>query len=94
MKKNLYKFTIEQIKDKQGNTSENKQLSFELEHNEDIFQIVQKVKQKDGIKEDEATVLAIGLKLFASVLLENKNKKPFKELLPHFKNFMKDFKKA
>ena len=45
------------------------------------------------LDDQDIKALVIGLKLFSEVMLKNKDSKPFKELLPHFKDFMKELKK-
>lgn len=85
MGKYQYKFTIEQIDNK-------KSLNFETSSHEDIFKIVQIMNEKMDLDESESTSLAVGLKLFSGVLLEHKDSEPFKQLMPHFKKFMKMIK--
>ncbi len=43
--------------------------------------------------ENESAAFAIGLKLFREVMLHNRDSDVFKELDPHFSEFMKAFKK-
>lgn len=43
---------------------------------------------------DTATALAIGLKLFGEVMLENRGHPLFAELAPHFRDFMKRLKQG
>ena len=45
------------------------------------------------LDDQDTKALVIGLKLFSEVMLKNKDTEPFKELLPHFKDFMKELKK-
>lgn len=89
MSKNRYKFTVEKVTD-QGIDA--KSLVFEATSHEDIFHIVQLMQEKMEFEKDETTSLAVGLKLFSTVLLKYKDRDPFKKLLPHFKEFMKELK--
>lgn len=93
MKGNLYKFTIEHLEDAKGNGVEVNPLVFETKNHDDIFKIVEQMEGKMQLDNQDTKALLIGLKLFSEVMLKNKDSKPFKELLPHFKNFMKELKK-
>ena len=93
MKGNLYKFTIEYLEDSWGNSVEVNPLVFETKNHDDIFKIVEKMESKIQLDNQDTKALVIGLKLFSEVMLKNRDSKPFKELLPHFKNFMKELKK-
>jgi hypothetical protein len=93
MKGNLYKFTIEHLEDSKGNSIETNPLVFETKNHDDIFKIVEKMEGKMQLDDQDTKALVIGLKLFSEVMLKNKDTEPFKELLPHFKDFMKELKK-
>ena len=93
MKSHLYKFTIDYLKDSKGNDMKVEPLVFETKSHEDIFKIVEKMKDKMQLDETDSTALAVGLKLFGGVMLKNNDKEPFKQLLPYFKDFMKELKK-
>ena len=92
MKSNLYKITVEYLEDKKGNKMEVSPLVFETKSHDEIFNILEKMKNKKQIDEDDLQELVVGLKLFGKVLLKNKDKEPFSKLLPHFKTFMKELK--
>lgn len=85
MSKYQYKFTIEQL-------NSEKSLNFQTSSHEDIFKIVQMMNEKMDLDESQSTSLAVGLKLFSGVLLKHKDSEPFKQLMPHFKEFMKMIK--
>lgn len=93
MKGNLYKFTVEYAEDAKGNNMELDPLVFQTKSHDEIFGILEKMKSNMEMEED-SKALVIGLKLFGGVMLKNKNKEPFKTLLPHFKDFMKELKKS
>ncbi|MFC3071568.1 DUF3861 domain-containing protein [Shinella pollutisoli] len=94
MKGNLYRITIDQLEDAKGNSVRDSSLSFDLRNHDDIFVVVQRMKDKALFSEDEATALAIGLKLFGEVMLAHRSHELFKPLLPHFGEFMKELKKG
>lgn len=93
MKSNLYKFTIEHLEDKNGNSIKTDPLSFETRNHDDLFTIVEIMKKKATFDEADAAAFAIGLKLSGEVILKNKDSKLFKDFTPHFRNFMKELKK-
>jgi hypothetical protein len=94
MKSNLYKFTIEHLENSKGHTVETKPLVFETKNHDDIFKIIENIKSKIKLEEEDSTAFVIGLKLFSEVMLKNKDIEPYKEFLPHLKDFMKKLKKA
>jgi hypothetical protein len=90
----LYKFTIEYLEDSKGNTVESNPLIFETRSHEDIFRIVEMMKAKMDLNENDATSFAVGLKLFGEVMLKNRENEVFKQFKPHFTNFMKELKRS
>jgi Domain of Unknown Function with PDB structure (DUF3861) len=94
MKGHLYKFAVEHLEDSKGSTIDADPLIFETRNHEDIFKIVEMMKGKMNLDEDDTTTLAVGLKLFGEVMLKNKDNALFKQFNPHFTNFMKELKKG
>lgn len=92
MKGHLYRVTLEHLEDNKGNPVEKTPLQFAVKNHDDLYAIVEKVKAKGLFDENEATALAIGLKLFREVMLNNRGNEVFKELDPYFSEFMKAFK--
>lgn len=93
MKNNLYKFTVEQLEDSKGNSVEVHPLIFETRNHEDIFKIAEIMKTKIDLDEADTEAFAVGLKLFSGVMMTNKDNELIKQLMPHFKNLMKELKK-
>ena len=87
-----YKVTIEEIVYENKEAAE--KLSFEAESHDDIFKIVEMLKQSPDFDSNDAAALGVGLKLFTGVMMKQKDNPIFKELLPHFKDFMKELKSA
>lgn len=79
-----YKITVEEI------TGENT-LVFDTESHEDMLAIVEKLQQHPDFK-DDAAAFGVGLKLFSSVMMKQKSNPIFKDLMPHFKDFMHGLK--
>jgi hypothetical protein len=60
---------------------------------DEIFNIIERVKQKNLFANDEqSTEFALGLKLFSEVMLKNRQHPIFEDLLPAFKVFMENLK--
>ena len=93
MKGHLYRLTLEHLEDPKGNPVDKPPMQFEVKNHDDLYDIVEKVQNKGLFDADEATALAIGLKLFREVMLHHRDNAVFKELDPHFSEFMKAFKK-
>ncbi len=94
MSGHLYKVTLEQVADLQGNPVESSPLTFETKNHEDIFKIVEKLKARVDFSEDDAAAFAVGLKLFSGIMVKNKEHKMFKRFLPEFADFMQELKQS
>lgn len=92
MKGHLYKFSITRLEDSDGNPVEPESLEFEARNYDEIFNIVEAVKNKVDFDEDDAIALAVGIKLFSEVMLKNSKHELFKPLRPSFAKFMKQLK--
>lgn len=67
-------------------------LEIEVENHDDIFKIIDIMKAKSVLPEDEAAEFIIGLKLFTEVMLRHRKEPLFQKLAPHMKDFMKALK--
>jgi hypothetical protein len=94
MSSHLFTFTVDHVEDAKGNQVTSAPLTFSARTHEDLFKIVEKMKQKLDFEEGDATTFAIGLKLFGEVLMKNRDKELFKQFKPHFAHFMKELKKS
>jgi hypothetical protein len=93
MKGHLYRLTLEHLEDAKGNPVDKPALQFEVKNHDDLNLIVEKVRAKGLFDANESAAFAIGLKLFREVMLHNRDSEVFKDLDPHFSEFMKTFKK-
>ena len=93
MKGHRYRLTLEHLEDAKGNPVDKKPLQIDVKNHDDLFAIIEKVKTTGLFDADEATAFAIGLKLFREVMLHHRDSPIFKDLDPHFSEFMKAFKK-
>ena len=67
-------------------------LSFDVTNHDEIIQLVERVKSRAILPNEEAAAFTIGLKLFGDVMLHHRHETPFAELFPHFGAFMKRLK--
>ncbi|MDB1125069.1 DUF3861 domain-containing protein [Vibrio algarum] len=91
-KNNTYRVTIEDASSANGETP--RILQFEVEDREDMFTIVEKLKQGSGLDEQDATKVGVALRLVAPVMMQNRKHVLFADFMPHFKHFMVNLKKA
>lgn len=94
MKQHRYRITVEHLVDAKGSPSAyGKPLQFEVGNHDDIFAVVEKLRQRDDLDGVAVTSFAVGMKLFSEVMLENRGHPLFQELAPHFSDFMKLLKR-
>ncbi|RMO93815.1 hypothetical protein ALQ33_02266 [Pseudomonas syringae pv. philadelphi] len=92
MKQHRYRIQIDHLEDINGQPVSRSPLSFEVGNHDDVFHIVELIRAQRDFDPDTSTALAIGLKLFSEVMLENKDHLLFEEFRPHFVQFMKRLK--
>ncbi len=92
-KVNTYQVSINQISNKEGESVQVAPIEFLFENHDDVFGIVQKIKEKQLFDdENDSKQFAIGLKLFGDCIIKNKNHELFSEMQPAFIAFMKKLK--
>ncbi len=95
MKQHKYRFTVEHLSDARGNPSTyDTPLVFETGNHDDIYRVAGLMRERGDFNESQATALAVGLKLFSEIMLENKGHPLFADFQPHFLDFMKKLKKG
>ncbi|TCP91289.1 uncharacterized protein DUF3861 [Cricetibacter osteomyelitidis] len=92
MKQHQYRITVEHLTDEQGNAVQAAPLQFNAPNHDNIFQIIEKIQQRDGFTPEMAQRFAVGLKLMGEVMLENRKQPLFEQLRPHFLEMMKIIK--
>lgn len=92
MKQHRYRIQIDPLEDAKGQPVSREPLSFEVGNHDDMFHIVELIRARGDFDPDTSTALAIGLKLFSEVMLENKDHPLFETFRPHFVQFMKQLK--
>lgn len=94
MKQHRYRITVEHLEDAQGQPSTHPApLTFEVGNHDDILNIAERMRGRGDLDPETATALAVGLKLFGEVMLENRKHPLFESLVPHFGQFMKQLKR-
>jgi hypothetical protein len=96
MKQHRYRITLEHLADAQGNPSSRAPLRFEAGNHDDIIAIVERMQARNDLplSADSAAALALGLKLFGEVMLENREHPLFAAFRPHYREFIKELKKG
>ncbi|MGX2949909.1 DUF3861 domain-containing protein [Ursidibacter sp. B-7004-1] len=92
MKQHQYRIRVEYLADAKGNVVECEPLVFNAPNHDDIFQIIDKISQREDFTPEMAQRFIVGLKLMGEVMLENKNHALFDQLKPHFLEMMKIIK--
>ncbi|MBQ1494340.1 MAG: DUF3861 domain-containing protein [Acinetobacter sp.] len=93
MKQHQYHVTVQHLKDAKGEVSTYaERLEFYTGNHDDIFEIVERLKQAELFNDQTTTSFAVGLKLFSEVMLENRDHPLFEEFFPQFGQFMKNLK--
>lgn len=93
MKQHRYKVTVEHLADANGQPSQYEApLQFEVGNHDDIFVIVERMRQRKDFDSETLVAFAVGLKLFSEVMVEHRSNALFQDLYPHFAAFMKKLK--
>lgn len=67
-------------------------LSFEVDQHDDLLAIVQRVRSGTPYSSDDASALAIGLKLFSGVVLAHRHDPLFADIRPAIRVFIGNLK--
>lgn len=84
-----YRITIEEVGTEQDSMQT---LQFQYQDREDLFMVVNKLKQGCDLDPETATKLGVALRLLGPVMMNNHKHPLFADLMPHFKNFMQNLK--
>ncbi|OBT13410.1 hypothetical protein A9264_07000 [Vibrio sp. UCD-FRSSP16_10] len=83
-----YRITIEErVSEQVGQT-----LQLEFQDREDLFKVVEMINKGSDLETEEATRLAIALRLMGPVMMQKRKHPLFLEFMPHFKVFMQNLK--
>ena len=76
------------------NDAEAGELAFNFASHEDVIALVERVRGKGVLPQEEVAAFVVGLKLFSGVLLNHRDEDLFAEFAPHFGKLMKKLKGA
>ncbi|PTP70314.1 DUF3861 domain-containing protein [Vibrio splendidus] len=91
-KHNNYRITIEEVSVKEDR--ELQTMQFEIEDRENMFAIVEKIKQDSGLDEQSAARLGVSIRLFGPLMTQDRKHPLFVNFMPHFRDFMQNLKKT
>ncbi|CDU03773.1 conserved hypothetical protein [Vibrio coralliirubri] len=91
-KHNNYRITIEEVSVKEDR--ELQTMQFEIEDRENMFAIVEKIKQDSGLDEQSATRLGVSIRLLGPLMMQDRKYPLFVNFMPHFRDFMQNLKKT
>ncbi|QLE84035.1 DUF3861 domain-containing protein [Shewanella sp. Scap07] len=82
-----YRITVEAI-----NSEIAEHVQFEYQDREDLFNTIDKLKQGSGLEAQQATKMALALRLLGPLMIEQRKHPLFVDFMPHFKAFMQQLK--
>jgi hypothetical protein len=91
--KHLYAVDVTELSRNGESGAPENPIKFEFASHDDLGEIIARVQQKQLFPEEQTKVFCVGMKLFASVLLENRSHPLFAEFAIHFGEFMEKLKK-
>ena len=91
-KYNNYRITIEEVSVKEDR--ELQTMQFEIEDRENMFAIVEKIKQDSGLDEQSAARLGVSIRLLGPLMMQDRKHPLFVNFMPHFRDFMQNLKKT
>ncbi|MEZ9291530.1 DUF3861 domain-containing protein [Vibrio lentus] len=91
-KYNNCRITIEEVNIKEDR--ELQTMQFEIEDRENMFAIVEKIKQDSGLDEQSAARLGVSIRLLGPMMMQDRKHPLFVDFMPHFRNFMQNLKKT
>ncbi len=90
---NKYHLTLKLEQYSNGETEPAKELELDFDNHDEIFSIIEKIKDKNLFDDpSEAVQFALGLKLFSEINLKHRKNPLFEELNEVFPVFMKKLK--
>lgn len=91
-KQHQYTISIDHTQNADGSVPDDETFTFDFSSHDELFEIIKKLKSREDVGPEKAAPLALGVKLFGSVMLANKADGLFVDLFPHFATFMKKLK--
>lgn len=96
MQQHRYRVTVEPLAEEEipRPSLQDGRLQFDFGTHDDLFAIVERLRNRGDFPAETAAAFGVGLKLFGGVLLEHKDNPLFQDFRPHFGQFMKALKKG
>ena len=94
MQQHCYRVTLELLSEPTGAASAREPLQFEVASHDDIFAVVERLRDRSDFGHDAATALGVGIKLFGAVMLEEQANPLFSTFMPHFSQFVRQLKRG
>jgi len=92
MKAHRYRIRVEPLPRPDGVAQTQDALSFEVANHDDLLAIVDRVNAATAFERNDATALAIGLKLFTGVMLQHRHDLLFADVQPAMRAFIGNLK--
>ena len=91
-RKHRYRITLEHLANVKEGGPTHAPLSFEAGNHDDLFAIIEKVRANSGLPAEDATAMAVGLKLFSEVMLDHRDDPLFAALRGPMREFIGELK--
>ncbi|ULJ76544.1 DUF3861 family protein [Rhizobium gallicum] len=91
---NKYRVILQHIADSGEGSRQGRTLQFDIVSHDDIIDIADIVRTKAIVPDDEASVLAVGMKLLGQVVLKHRKELAFADFWPHFESFLRSVKRS
>ncbi|WP_448140327.1 DUF3861 family protein [Sphingopyxis fribergensis] len=82
-----YSYRVEVTPSTQS-VGESENLLFDTVQRDNLFALLERIREREIVPKEEAAEFFIGLKLFGEVMLRHRRRAPFDDLFPDFRDFM------
>ncbi|WP_192456281.1 DUF3861 domain-containing protein [Musicola keenii] len=89
-----YRITLENITENHTDAQYDRALTFDVVNHDNIPAIIERVRSKGILPQEEVPAFCLGLKLFGEIMMAHRKDPLFQELAPHFRDFMLKLKKG
>ena len=88
-----YRITVQPEED-EGSVQADRTLTFDVTTHDDLLMLVARIQELNVLPPEEVAEFTFGLKLFAGIMVRHRREPLFKDLWPHFGEFMKRLKRS
>ncbi|MBX3657785.1 MAG: DUF3861 domain-containing protein [Ramlibacter sp.] len=89
-KKHAFRISVERLGASEAPAED--RVSFEVQHHDDVLDIIHRVSAGTTFSADDARALALGLKLFSGVMLAHRSDPLFSSVQPSIREFIGNLK--